>query len=179
MSSPNKKNERGWRTFARQLFFFFYFWGRSLPASLYNKIHVKETWWTTIQSFPGVFLNHLDAGSHFSVSLFPSTVPVFLCSEKTIARGFTPSPWAFVLPDRRAEAPSGYESFCCWRENHLQSLQMCSKMSVWASLVLPCGHLMAGEKVSFKPTLGKHRASEYVFRGLWLCAFGCEWGDSA
>lgn len=110
-----------------QATFFFFFLFLKISASLYNKIHWKETWWKTIQSFPAVFLNHLDAGSHFYGSLFPCTscplswkkqllekagvhpIPMGLCPSRQERRG-TFGKWELLLLKREpSPAPANVQ----------------------------------------------------------------------
>lgn len=93
----HQKNEKGLRTFARQLFFLLL---KKISASLY-KIHGRETWWTTTQPFPVVFLNHSGAGSYFYGSLFPCTsCPLSWKKQLLEKAGFHPIPMG-LCPSRQ------------------------------------------------------------------------------
>lgn len=73
-------------------------------ARLYDKIHRKETRLIMMQTFPVLFLNHLHPG----------------CPSKT-------------FPTKGWGSPHPHGSFQPGREKHLHPLQMCAKVSAWAS----------------------------------------------
>lgn len=110
----------------------------------------------------------------FSFFMAPcSPVPVVPCPEKTMAgKGWDPP------------HPHGPLSFQTGGQRHLLEMRAfaaggrtisspCKCAVRWVSetysLVLSCAFLMAGQKVAFKPTPGKHRASEHILGSGALC----------